>query len=483
MSKEFPYLKRTKLIATMGPACSDPEVLEKLILTGVDVCRLNMSHGTFEDHKYFIKLIREINKKHNIFTSLLLDLQGPKIRVGRISENVKIEKGQKIILATNIKDVEKTLEGIYKIPVDYPDFAKDVKKGAVILIEDGLIRLKALESDGKNEVLAEVIYGKVIKPRKGINLPNVELSIPSITDKDKEAIKFGVENGVEWVALSFVRKPEELFELREILKTLGSEAKIIAKIEKPESLKNIDSIIEAADAIMVARGDLGVEIPIEEVPFWQKTIIRKCNQKAKVVIVATQMLDSMIENSTPTRAEATDVANAVLDGADALMLSGETSVGKYPIEAVKVMTNIMLRAEKDKSLYDRFQQPDRRSKTFYSDALTYAACMLASGIRAKALIGMTRSGYTAFQLARHRPKSFIFIFTDNLPLINTLNLVWGVRAFYYDKFVGTNETIRDVIEILKERKLLKKGDIVVNTASMPLEERGRTNMMKITEVK
>ncbi len=483
MTKPTPTFRRTKLVATMGPAVKAPEVLEKLIFLGIDVCRLNMSHGTFQDHKYFIDLIKSINKKYDLYTSILLDLQGPKIRIGNISRSVKIKKGQIIWFDTKIKDLRQNDSGEYVIPTDYPDFAKDVIPGALVLVEDGKIKLKVLETDKKSKVKLEVILGSELKARKGINLPNVPLSTPSITEQDKEAVKFGAKEGVDWVALSFVRRPEEIFELRELLKKENSNAKIIAKIEKPEALRHIDAIIAASDAIMVARGDLGVEIPIEEVPFWQKTIIKKCNQTATPVIVATQMLDSMIENSSPTRAEATDVANAVLDGADALMLSGETSVGKFPIEAVQTMDNIIARAEKDKSLYNRQQPLDPRSKTFYSDAICLGATILASTIHAKAIIGMTRSGYTAFQVARHRPKSFIFIFTDNRPLINALNLVWGVRAFYYNRFVGTNESIRDVIDILKEKKLLKPGDMVVNTASMPLEEQGRTNMMKYTIVK
>ncbi len=483
MTRQTPIFRRTKLVATMGPAVRAPEVLEKLIFLGIDVCRLNMSHGSFEDHKYFIDLIRAINKKYDLYTSILLDLQGPKIRIGRISEPVKIKPGQTIWFDTKIKDTEKNEEGEFVLPTDYPDFAKDVTPGALVLVEDGKIKLKVLETDKKRKVKLEVLQGSALKPRKGINLPDVPLSTPSITEQDKEAIKFGAEQGVDWVALSFVRRPEEIFELKELLKKAGSNAKIIAKIEKPEALRNIDAIIAASDAIMVARGDLGVEIPIEEVPFWQKKIVEKCNRTATPVIVATQMLDSMIENSSPTRAEATDVANAVLDGADALMLSGETSVGKFPLEAVRTMDHIIGRAEKDRRLYERQQPLDPRSKTFYSDAICLGATILASAIHAKAIIGMTRSGYTAFQVARHRPKSSIFIFTDNRPLINALNLVWGVRAFYYDRFVGTNESIRDVIQILKDKNLVKNGDIVVNTASMPLEEQGRTNMMKYTIVK
>ncbi len=472
-----PTFNRTKIIATAGPACEDKEVMRQLILAGVDVVRLNMSHGSHEQHAHFIKIVREINQEEGTFVSILLDLQGPKLRIGKLKNPIPLEPGMELTFSCAI---DKEEDG--KIPVEYPSLAEDLKPGDIMLIDDGKIKMEVVESDGVSEVRMRVIHGKELKSRKGINLPHVAVSLPSITEKDLLDLEFGLRYGVEWVALSFVRTAEEIEQLRKLLVQAQSQAKIIAKIEKPQALKNINAIIEATDAVMIARGDLGVEIPIEEVPFWQKRIIQKCNAAAKPAIVATQMLDSMIERPSPTRAEVADIANAVLDGADAVMLSGETSVGKYPVEAVEVMQRVIAKAEHDPSLYERHQQPSIRSKTFLSDVVCLAAVKIAQGIRARAIIGMTRSGYTAFQLSRHRPKAPIYIFTDNRPLISSLNLVWGVRAFYYDKFVGTNETIEDVINILKQHKLLRKGDVVVNTASMPLKERGRTNMVKVTRV-
>jgi pyruvate kinase len=314
-------------------------------------------------------------------------------------------------------------------------------------------------------------------------LPNTHISLPSLTDKDLRDLQLGIRNHVDWIALSFVRTPEDILVLRQILKDNNCPSRIIAKIEKPEALINIDKIIEVSDAIMVARGDLGVEIPIEEVPFWQKTIVAKCNAQAKPVIVATQMLDSMIENARPTRAEATDVANAVFDGADALMLSGETSTGKYPVEAVKTMQRIIAKAEESDMIYHRNYDSDPNSDTFYSDVTCNIAVRFAEELNAKAIISLTQSGYTAFQLSKRRPKANIFIFTSNRPLLDTLNLVWGVQAYYYDGFEGTNQTIQDVIDILKKDDAVQPGDIVINTASIPIEERGRTNMVKYTVVK
>lgn len=473
-----PVFNRTKVIATMGPACADKSLLRDMLFAGVDVCRLNMSHGDYDSHEFFIRTVRELNREHELYVSLLLDLQGPKLRVGVLKEPISLEPGQILTFDSRLKE-----QVDERVPVDYPSFSRDVKPGDTILLDDGAITMKVLDTDKQYQVTARVIHGKVLQSRKGINLPDSEVSLPSLTEKDREDLLFGLSHGVEWVALSFVRKPEDIFELKEILREKGSQAKIVAKIEKPQALRHINAIIEAADAVMVARGDLGVEIPIEEVPFWQKIIVRRCNAAAKPVIVATQMLNSMIEHNRPTRAEVTDVANAVLDGADAVMLSGETSVGKFPLEAVQYMQKIITKAEKEPSLYDRYQEVSPRSKTFYSDAICLAACKLATGIRANAIISMTRTGYTAFQISRHRPRSPIFIFTDNRPIINALNLVWGVRAFYYDRFVGTNETINDVINILKKKGFLKEGDVVINTATIPLHEGGRTNMIKYTIVK
>ncbi len=468
---------RTKIVTTLGPASASREVLTDMIRAGVDVCRLNASHGAHADHQELIDLIRSINEAENVQVSILLDLQGPKIRVGKLDQPFPVQAGQRFKFSTSAAKQEGDV-----LPIDYETFAKDVKPGETVLVEDGKVQLRVVATNEIDIAELEVVVGNQIGSRKGVNVPDTHVSLPSLTEKDLEDLEFGIRNHVDWIALSFVRRAEDILWLKELLHVKGSTAKIIAKIEKPEALHNIDSIIHAADAIMVARGDLGVEIAMEDVPFWQKKIVRRCNTFGRPVIVATQMLESMIESPRPTRAETTDVANAVLDGADAVMVSGETSVGKYPVEVVKVMQRILAKAELEDVVYKPGTKPELDSKTFHSDAICFSACKFSNGIKAKALVSMTRSGYTAFQLSRHRPRASIFIFTDNRPLINTLNLVWGVRAFFYDRFVGTNETIQDVIKILKEKGLVNANDMVVNVASMPLARKGRANMFKFTVV-
>jgi pyruvate kinase len=472
-----PAWKRTKIVATLGPSSMSKDVLIELMQNGMDVCRLNASHGTHANHQQMIDLIREINHEFDTQLAILLDLQGPKIRIGELSAPYPISQGDIVELCNSIKQQDGN-----RLPMELDTLAQDVKPGDVVLVEDGKVELRALTTNGKDTVRLVVVHGTEIGSRKGVNLPQSSVSLPSITDKDMRDLLLGIRNGVDWIALSFVRSDDDVHLLRRILQDANCDARIISKIEKPEALVNINSIIAASDAVMVARGDLGVEIPIEEVPFWQKKIVRLCNMAAKPVIVATQMLDSMIENNRPTRAEATDVANAVLDGADAVMLSGETSVGKFPIESVRIMRQIIQKAEDDDSIYNKNYQTDEKSPTFQSDVTCMMACRFASELKAHALVGMTRSGYTCYMLSKHRPKAPIFIFSDNRRLLSLLSLVWGVRAFYYDSYEGTNQTIRDVINILKERKLIEQGEIVINTASIPLEERKRTNMIKFTVV-
>lgn len=468
---------RTKIVATLGPASRDHAKLVELMQAGLDVCRLNASHGSHEEHQRMIDTIRAVNEEYNNRMSILFDLQGPKIRIGQMDEPYPISPGDVIELCTAIKQREGN-----RLPMELDTLAQDVKPNDQVLVEDGKVELRALTTNGKDTVSLLVVNGDEIGSRKGVNLPNSNISLPSMTDKDERDLEFAIKNEADWIALSFVRKAKDVRFLKEKLKARNCEARVIAKIEKPEALLNIDEIIEASDGIMVARGDLGVEIPIEEVPFWQKIIVAKCNEASKPVIVATQMLDSMIENKRPTRAEATDVANAVIDGADAVMLSGETSIGAYPVESVKTMRRIVDKAEQSDLVYDKNLQTDLDSETYLSDTTCAVACRFANRIGAKAIIGMTRSGYTAFQLSKHRPHARIYIFTDNKPLLYRLNLVWGVRAFYYTGFEGTDETISDVLEILKKNKIIQKGDIVVNTASMPMMERKRTNMIKYTIV-
>lgn len=479
MNNIVPMYSKTKMVATMGPACNKREILLEMIKLGVDVCRLNMSHGDHEFHQQMINLINEINRNENLNVSILLDLQGPKIRIGTLKEPFPIKPGDIIKLCTSIQ--EPNLEEKI-LPMVCERFAQDVKPEDIVLVDDGKVELRVIETDYKDTVTLKVISGLEIGSKKGVNLPWVQLDIPALSEKDLKDLHFGIKNKVEWIALSFVRSPKDVEDLRKILIENQSNAKIIAKIEKPEALECIDDIIKVSDAIMIARGDLGVEIHLEDVPLWQKRIIKKCNKMAKPVIVATQMLETMINNPRPTRAETTDVANAVFDGADALMLSGETSVGKYPVEVVRTMQKVISQVEKQDSIYYKNLFASKESKTFLSDAVCIAAVKLAQEINAKAIVGMTRSGYTAFQLAKCRPYSNIFIFTDNESLLNTLNLVWGVRAFYYNQFYGTDETIADVVHILKNKGLLEKGDVIINLASMPLKARKRTNMLKVTEV-
>lgn len=473
-----PFFNKTKVIATVGPAINTKEKLLEMVQAGTDVFRLNFSHGSHDEHKKVIQYIRELNKEHNLNICILQDLQGPKIRLGEVASDQEFLKpGKKVSITTDpIKSTAKRISTTYKALVN------DVKPDDQILIDDGKIELKVLEAKDK-EVVAEVVYGGLLKSKKGINLPSTAISSPSLTEKDTADLMFGLEQGVDWIALSFVRSPIDVLLLKHIIKQQGKETKVIAKIEKPEAIAQIDEIIEATDAIMVARGDLGVEVKIEEVPLIQKLIAQKCRLVGKPVIIATQMLESMIDNPRPTRAETNDIANAVMDGADTLMLSGETAVGKYPIETVRTMNEtIRIMEQKSESIYHKKEVLHRKSPTFYNDSIIAAACVLAQDTHAKGIVGMTQSGYTAFQVARFRPKAHIFIFTANRKLLNRLSLVWGVRAFYYDKFTSTDATFDEVLGLLKEEGHLKKGDICINLASMPIAKRQRTNTIKMSQI-
>jgi pyruvate kinase len=472
-----PTYNRVKIIATAGPACQDPIVLQRLILAGVDVIRLNLSHGTWEQHKHFIKEVRRINLALGTRVALLADLQGPKMRVGRLPEAVPIRPGDEVTLTTL-----PTPDEPHAIPVEYETFPQDVSPGDIVLIEDGRVQLEVLSTDKKHKVTLRVLAGDRIGSRKGINLPGRPISLPTLSDKDWQDLLEATHEQVDWVAISFVRYPSDIAEVKSFLRRMGSPIRVMAKIERPEALENLEAIVELSDAVMVARGDLGVEIPVEEVPFWQKKIIRTCNRLGKPVVVATQMLESMIQNPTPTRAEVTDVANAVLDGADAVMLSGETSVGAFPVEAVRQMQAILRQAEKQPEIYQLAGEPTPTSPTYYSDAVCWTACTLASEVKARALVGLTYSGYTAFQLARWRPKTDIFIFTPNPRILAALNLLWGVRAYYYRHYEGTYDTITDVTHILRDMEHVVSGETLIFTVSMPLRARLRTNTLYITQV-
>ena len=470
-------INKAKIIATYGPSINNKKTLIELIKAGADVIRFNFSHGDYDFHQEGFNLIKSINKEHKLNIAILADLQGPKIRIGKVDGEIFL-KNHAIISITDKKCVS-TADELF---VSYDKLYKDVTAGERILINDGNIELRVVSTENK-KIQAEVIYGGILTSNKGVNLPETNLSAPSLTEKDLKDLDFAIANGANWIALSFVRTAKDI---QQVIDILGPErhsyTKVISKIEKPQAIKNIDEIINATDAIMIARGDLGVEMPPETVPLLQKSIIQKCIEKAKPVIVATQMMESMIINPVATRAEINDVANAVLDGADAVMLSGETSVGNYPIKVVSTMQNILSNIENAPFIYDKMLIASPESATFISDAICYNACKIAKEIKAKAIIGMTKSGYTAFMISSYRPKANIFIFTDNIKLLPTLNLFWGIRAYYYNSEVGTNETIDDVIELLKKNKLVVKGDLIINTATMPLTSKGKTNALKVSLV-
>lgn len=464
---------KTKIVATVGPASNNKEMLRALAKEGVDVFRLNFSHGKHEDHLKVINFVREINQEMGTHIALLQDLQGPKIRVNDVQPGTEIKAGDSITITT------RELLGNHEIvSTSYEKLPGDVKAGDMILIDDGKIELKVTEVRDI-DVVCKVIYGGPLKSKKGINLPFTKVSAPSLTEKDLIDLEFGLKHNVDWVALSFVRKAKDIDELRAIINKHNSTTRIVAKIEKPEALENIDAIIAATDAVMVARGDLGVEIWMEEVPMVQKMLVEKCNNAAKPVIVATQMMESMIENPRPTRAETNDVANAVMDGADALMLSAETAAGKYPIEVIRSMVRTINSVEKQGKIFYKFREIDPNSPNYFNDSLILTACKLAKDVNAKAIVGMTQLGYSAYKASSHRPNANIFAFTSNDSILNTMNLVWATKAYHYDKASSTDETIADVEKILKQDGHVKSGDIFIILASMPIQERGRSNMIKV----
>ena len=472
---EIPYNK-TKIVATVGPASNSREMLKKLIDCGVDVFRLNFSHGTHDTHLQVMRTIKELREETGSYVSILQDLQGPKIRVEEVENNgVEIFAGEKLTITT-----ERVTGNARIVSTSYQALPKDVSVGDMVLIDDGKIELRVSEKTDK-AVETEVIYGGILKSRKGINLPNTQVSAPSLTEKDYEDLMFGIREGVDWVALSFVRTAEDILHLRSILDREGVKTGIIAKIEKPQAITNIDGILEASDGIMVARGDLGVEILMEDVPVTQKMLVRKANQAAKPVIVATQMLESMIENPRPTRAETNDVANAVMDGADAVMLSAESASGKYPELAVKSMARIIHSIEENvEGIYHRFLDLNTGSKEFYAESLIHSGCVLASNTRAKAICTLTSSGYSAAMISHFRPRADIFIFSRKKTLLTRLSLFWGVRSFFYERTKATDETISDLEEILKKNSHIGSGDAFITMASIPIEQRQRVNMLKIT---
>ncbi len=472
---------RTKIVATVGPACDTYDKLLELVKAGVNVFRLNFSHGNHEDKAKIIEHIRNINNTEPYNISILGDLQGPKLRVGEIENgSMEIEPGD-ILTFTSKEKVVGTKERIY---LSYPNLHSDVKVGDKIMIDDGKLEVVVVEITPNEDVKVVVTYGGTLLPKKGLNLPDTAISLPAMTEKDFIDFDFIVAQKLDWVALSFVRKAEDIINLKKLVKEIGSEIKVMAKIEMPSALADLRNIVVESDGVMVARGDLGVELPVEKVPMAQREIIRKCIHRAKPVIVATQMMESMIDRVKPNRSEITDVANAVLEGADAVMLSGETATGKHPALVVETMRKIIIEVENTEYRYNRDEdlKPQPHSPSFLSDAVCYNACHIAEDLNAQALIGMTQSGYTGFILSSYRPKSPLFIFTKKRSLVNQLSLSWGVRAFYYDEENSLDDIITDQIDILKERGFLNPGDVVVNTGSTPVEAHLPTNILKVTKV-
>jgi pyruvate kinase len=472
---------KTKIVATVGPACDTYEKLLELVKAGVNVFRLNFSHGTLEDKAKIIEHIRNINKTEPYNISILGDLQGPKLRVGEIENGALPIATGDILTFTSKEKVVGTKEKIY---VSYPNLHDDVKVGDKILIDDGKLEVVVIEITKEGDVKVAVTYGGTLYPKKGVNLPDTAISLPAMTEKDIADLEFIIEQDLDWVALSFVRKAEDIVDLKRRLAEKNSSTKVIAKIEMPSALVDLRNIIVESDAVMVARGDLGVELPVEKVPMAQREIIRKCIHRAKPVIVATQMMESMMDRVKPNRSEITDVANAVLEGADAVMLSGETATGQHPALVVETMRKIILEVEKTEYRYNREEdlKPQTHSPSFLSDAICYNACKIARDTNADALIGMTQSGYTAFVLSSYRPKAPLYIFTKIRSLVNQLSLSWGVRAFYYDEETSLDDIMFDQINILKERGFIKPGDIVINTGSTPVHLHLPTNVLKITKV-
>jgi pyruvate kinase len=472
-------LNKTKIVATLGPASSSRPMLKKLLNAGVDVFRINFSHASYEETSITIQNIRELSAELKIHASILADLQGPKIRLGNIKEGVSVKKGDVINITT------KTLkEGDNKlVSINYLDFPKDVNPNESILINDGKMILKVLKSNKTDLVVAKVIQGGLLESKKGVNLPNTKISLPALTKKDKEDALFAIKHQLDWIALSFVRSKKDISILQKLIK-INSDYKIpiIAKIEKPEAISNMDEIIKKSDGIMVARGDLGLEIPAEEVPLNQKLLVSKAKKARKPIIIATQMMESMIDSLTPSRAEVNDVANSIMDGADAVMLSGETSVGNFPVEVVKTMERIISRVEDSPLIKSPFDLPSIKAKRLLTKSICFHAASIANEINASAICTLTNSGYTGWQISSWRPKSMILVFTSNKRILSQLNLLWGVKGLFYDNFVSTDNTIEEVNELARINGFVKKTDLVINLSAMPIAEKGEVNTLRISKI-
>ncbi|HEX38090.1 MAG TPA: pyruvate kinase [Candidatus Cloacimonetes bacterium] len=466
---------KTKIICTIGPATASSEKITPLVQSGMDIARLNFSHGNHEEHAAHISAIRQIENDLGQTIPILADLGGPKLRLGKLEEEFEVFPEDKITITT-----EEVIGKRDQISTTYSDLPKDVKVGDIILIDDGYVSLEVKEIKD-HTILCNVLDGGVLRSRKGINLPGIKISSPTITEKDRKDIDFALEQNVDFFALSFVRSHQDIIELRELLLSKGSEKPIIAKIEKPEAIDDIDAIIQEANAVMIARGDLGVEMPTEEIPILQKMIIEKCKTASRPVITATQMLESMVHNTLPTRAEASDVANAVFDGTDAVMLSAETSIGKHPTEAVAMMNKIVTRAEKNCAINPELFSSSFRTDQFSID-LSKAACMIAQDINASAIFAITKTGRTARHLSKYRVQNPIYAFTSNEETLKFLTLIWGVKGLLLPGLQETDETLRQVKHIALDQGLISDNEIIVFVAGIPLQTSNEVNMIKLDQV-
>ncbi|PKG44210.1 pyruvate kinase [Psychroflexus sp. MES1-P1E] len=471
--------KKTKIVSTLGPSTSKKEVLKDMLDAGVNIFRINFSHADHDDVRERVKMIRDLNDEHGYNAGILGDLQGPKLRVGIMKDEVVVETGDEIIFATG-KEFEGTKSRVF---MNYDTFPQDVNPGEQILLDDGKLIFEVLTTDRKSEVKTKVIQGGPLRSRKGVNLPNTNISLPALTEKDVKDAIFACELQVDWMALSFVRFASDLKQLQKLIKKHSKhKIPIISKIEKPEGVKNIDKIIAYCDGLMVARGDLGVEVPAHEVPLIQKQLVLKAKQARIPVIIATQMMETMIDSLTPTRAEVNDVANSVMDGADAVMLSGETSVGKYPVQVIQKMSQILKSVENSPLINVPQEAPQIKTKRYMTKSICYHAALMANEIDASAICTLTNSGYTAFQISAWRPTSHVLAFTSNKRILTQLSLLWGVKAFFYDKFDSTDVTIDDINNIAKQKGYLEKGDFTINLAAMPIEAKGMVNTLRISEI-
>lgn len=471
--------KKTKIVATLGPACETREIIKDMIEAGVNVFRINFSHADYEGVKEKINIIRSLNEEFGYTTAILGDLQGPKLRVGMMEDGVTVNDGD-LITFTTAEDILGTAKKVF---MKYKNFPNDVNPGERILLDDGKLIFEIVETDKNTEVLARVIQGGELKSKKGVNLPNTKISLPALTEKDIADAIFAIGQKVDWIALSFVKTPRDLQDLQELIDE-HSEYKIpiIAKIEMPEALENIDKIIAYCDGLMVARGDLGVELPAHEVPLVQKELIRRAKTARIPVIVATQMMETMITSLTPTRAEVNDVANSVMDGADAVMLSGETAAGNYPVQVIQKMTQIIEAVEDSPLIQVPQNTPQIRTNRFVTKTICHHAVHMANAIKAKAICTLTNSGYTAFQISAWRPQAHILVFTSNKRILTQLNLLWGVKSYLYEKSVSTDETITDINEIAKAKGFVEKGDFLINLAAMPIIDKGMVNTLRVSEI-